>query len=483
MATPILKVDRALRAALADVRGSGNPWLAAPLQTRGATLEHELARAAHSANLAVEATQELPGMLGGDGTRNYLIAFLTPAESRGYDGLVGSYGVLTASGGHISLTVSGSITDVVDELPPGGAKLTGPADFLSRYGRFDPGQFPQNATFAPDLPTDADVLAQLYRQATGVQVDGVLAIDPYGLAALLRFTGPIVVPGLPVPLNANNAAYVLLTQQYTTFDAGETSEGLLRHDFLQAALHVAFDKLVAGSLPSPKIMSTTLDPVVLDGRISFWSFRPSEQPFVRKLRLAGSFPNAKGGDLLAVTTQNAGNNKIDAFLHKSLNDHVTFDPSTGAESSVVTIKLTNDAPASGLPPIVIADPGAPGVASGTNVTWLSLYSPLSFTRVTVDGVPGSMSSGRELGVNAFSEYVYIPPESTVTVQIQLVGHLASGTHLRFALRVQPSSNTQTNTVEVSPSGGSALTGNHQQASEWRATSAMTQVHVFNFEDG
>ena len=43
-------------------------------------------------------------MLGADGTRHYLIAFMTPSESRGYDGLIGSYGLLTAEAGHISLT-------------------------------------------------------------------------------------------------------------------------------------------------------------------------------------------------------------------------------------------------------------------------------------------------------------------------------------------------------------------------------------------
>jgi hypothetical protein len=483
MATPVGEVDRALRAALADVGGSGNPWLVAPLRNRRATLEHELARAAHSANLAVEATQELPGMLGGDGTRNYLVAFMTPSESRGYDGFIGSYGVLTAVNGHVSLTVSGPTTALEAELPPGGAKLTGPADFLARYGRFDPGEYARNATFSPDLPTDADVLAQIYKAATGVQVDGVLAIDPFGLAALLHFTGPIEVPGLPVPLTPSNAAYVLLKQQYTTFDAGETSEGVLRNDFLQSALRVAFDKLVAGSLPSPKAISSTLDPAVVDGRISFWSFHPASQPLIRQLSLAGPFPNANGGDLLAVTTQNAGNNKIDAFLHKSMNDHVSFDPTTGAETAVVTIELTNDAPSSGLPPFVIDDPGAPGVAPGTNATWLSLYSPLYFSSVTIDGVPGSMSTGRELGENVFSQYIYIAPESTEVVRVALTGRVASGTHLRVALRVQPSANPQTNTIAVSASGGASLRAGRMDVDTWRASSTMVQSHTFDFTGG
>jgi len=62
------------------------------------------------------------------------------------------------------------------------------------------------------------ILAQLYPQSGGPSIDGVLAIDPYGLAALLNFTGPIDVPGLAEPLTSANAAQVLLTQQYISFN-------------------------------------------------------------------------------------------------------------------------------------------------------------------------------------------------------------------------------------------------------------------------
>ena len=51
-------------------------------------------------------------------------------------------------------------------------------------------------SYAPDLPTVADVIQQLYPQAGGDHIDGVLALDPYGLAALIGMTGPIKVPGL-----------------------------------------------------------------------------------------------------------------------------------------------------------------------------------------------------------------------------------------------------------------------------------------------
>ncbi len=478
MEGPMRILDRQLRTTDHQLTGLGSSWLVGPLEDRVVSLRTEIGRAQHSADLAVEAAKVLPAMLGGDGVRHYFIAFMSPSESRGYDGFVGSYGLLTADDGHVSLTQSGQPADLEALLPPGGATLRGVPGFLARYSQFDPGKYVRDATFSPDLPTVASVLDQEYVQAGGVPVDGVLAIDPYGLAALLHFTGAIQVPGLPVPLTSHNAAYVLLKEQYTTFDAGETNADLLRHDFLQDALHVAFDKLVNGSLPAPKTLAAVMDPAVVQGRISFWSFHRSEQPLLRRLGIDGSFPATRGGDLLAVTTQNAAGNKIDAFLHTSVLDHVTFNPSNGDVSSEVTITLKNDAPPSGLPPIVI-NSVEPGLAPGTNQTWLTLYSPLVFENASSDGEPETLSSGAEVGVKAYSTYLDVPPDATVTLRVDLAGRVASRDAFAMSVRLQPAANPERYVLEVTPAGAwrSATTDG---SAYWNLSAAMRQRRVFRF---
>ena len=476
---PMQVLDRQLHATDTQLAGVSSPWLVGALQDRVNSFRRQLTQATRSADLGVEATRVVPAMLGADGTRHYLIAFMTPSESRGYDGLIGSYGLLSAQGGHISLTTSGNITNLQDALPKGGARLTGVPQYLARYGAFDPQANPQDLMYAPDLPTDAKVFAQSYAQSFGGSIDGVLAIDPYGLAALLHFTGPVQVPGLPFPLTQANAAQVLLTQEYTTFDSGLTNGEVLRRDFLQSALHGAFDALVSRSLPAPKALSAELDPMAMAGRISFWSFHPGEQPFLRQLGIDGAFPQAQGQDLLAVTTQNAGNNKIDAFLHTSIGDHVTYDPGTGAESSVVDVSLTNRSPARGLPPVIIASPGDPTVAPGANETWLTVYSPLTFNHVTIDGATATMSATRELGVWAYSTYVVIPPGASATVRVDLSGTVTAGPSLRTSVRLQPSANPEKVRVDVTPQGPWNVAGSNE-ALHWNLGSAMRQTNVFHF---
>jgi hypothetical protein len=479
VAAPIGIFDRQLHTTDRQLAVLDSPWLVAPLEDRARSYRRQLTQATRSADLGVQAARVLPGMLGADGVRHYLIAFMTPSESRGYDGLIASYGLLTAEGGHLSLTASGSIVDVENALPPAGAQLNGVPDYLARYGAFDPNQFPQDLTYSPDLPTVADVYAQAYAQSGGGPVDGVLAIDPYGLAALLRFAGPIDVPGLPYALTPANAASVLLTKEYSTFDTGQASQDLVRHAILQTALKQAFHALVAKRLPAPKELSAALDPAAVAGRLSFWSFHQGEQSFLRQLGVDGSFPEANGEDLLAVTTQNTGNNKIDAYLHTSIADQVSFNPGTGAERSAVRVTLTNDAPATGLPAEVIDSPADPGLAPGTNETWLTVYSPLSFDQVTVDGAPGTMSATRELGVWAYSTNVSVAPGASVTVRVGLTGAVAAGSTLRLSVRLQPSANPERAKVVVTPAGPWTLAATSDPA-DWTLGPAMRQEGIFRF---
>ena len=149
-------------------------------------------------------------MLGGEGARRYFISFVNPAEARFQGGFIGSYGVLLAEHGKVTLERSGPIEDLSDAPGFDSRSLSGPALYLQRYGRFQPARFLQNLTASPDLPDNAAAIAKLYPQAGGTAVQGVISVDPEGLGALLKLTGPITVPGRTEPLTADTAAPYLL---------------------------------------------------------------------------------------------------------------------------------------------------------------------------------------------------------------------------------------------------------------------------------
>jgi hypothetical protein len=337
----------------------------------------------------------------------------------------------------------------LDRAPNGSRHITGPADYLARYGQFHPSDYFQDLSYSPDFPTVARVIGQMYPQSGGTRIDGVIAIDPYALAALLEFTGPLRVAGLTTPLTAKTAGPFLLSTEYDFFGSANQA----RHDFLQEALSAAFKKLVDGHLPSFLTLADRLAPTIREGRLMMWSDQTAEETLLTRLGLGGAFPQASGRDLLAVTTQNAANNKIDVYLHRSIDDAVTYDPGTGQTTSTVTITLHNSAPATGLPAIVIGSYHGSGLPSGTNRTWLSVYSPLQLAGASAGRAALLMSSVPELGVNTYSAYVDIGPGRSVTVELHLVGKVERGHLYVLNMRIQPTIYPTAISTQITPTKG------------------------------
>ncbi len=425
---PLAGTVVALEEAATRVADARSSWLVGPVAERVAQFEEDVISTLPSARLAADAVREVPALLGGEGARRYLVLFTTPAESRGLGGFVGNWGVLEADDGEVDLVDSGRIGELNETPVRDERVVTGPADYVARYGRFRPAYWLQDTTLSPDLPSVATVWRELWPQLRGEELDGVLVVDPYGLAALLELTGPIEVDGWPEPLTSANAADVLLEQQY--LEIGDRDE---RADLLDEASRVAFEELTSGTLPSPREVSQVLAPAVAAGRIGLWTFDGSEQEVLRRVGLDGTFPSAAGGDLLGVVTQNSAQNKIDVFLRREVDYDVTYDPATGAVSGTATVTLTNEAPPDGLPPAVIGN-NDQGLPSGTNRVWFSLYTPLGLEEARLDGRRIGVEYNREfprgdLPASAvYGGFFTMPPGATITLEFDLSGHVEPGTY-------------------------------------------------------
>ena len=187
-------------------------WVLGPLRQRMDDFDDEIRKAAPDADLASAIIDRAsrPQLLGADGTRHYFVAFITPAELRGAGGFIGNYGELTAVDGRVRLTRSRPDPRARQRRAAGPGVSGGPGRLPPSVRRPPAGRLLPGLTFSPHFPFDADVIEQLYPQSGGERIDGVISIDPMALAALLRFTGPIVVPGLDMPLTSANAADILL---------------------------------------------------------------------------------------------------------------------------------------------------------------------------------------------------------------------------------------------------------------------------------
>ena len=438
---------RTLEAPLADVAGTlrtsaerlddvRSPWLLDPVVDRLDRVRAEVADARPDVDLAADAVRLVPALFGGDEPSRWFVAFVTPVEARGRTGFLGNFAELTATDGRVEMTRFGRASELEAGGTPGAQRtLSGPADYLQRWSRFSPAATWRNVTMSPDFPSVGQVVAELYPQSSGQPVDGVIAIDPVGLAALLTFTGPVTVPQVDTPITADTAADFLLREQYLALE-----DNAARIDALESLARATFDRLTTGDLPGPRTIADTLGDAVAGGHLHVYAADAEQQELFRAMGVDGALPAVEGGDSLAVVNNNAVGNKVDLFLQRRIGYDATWDPRTGAVDATATVTLTNTAPSSGLPSYVIGsavsgpDPPPPG----TNRTYLSIYTPWDLGSATLDGVPADVEAQRERGRWAYSVFVDVPPEGgSRTVELQLSGRVEDGAGYRLSVGTQP----------------------------------------------
>lgn len=426
LAEPFGRVDRALDRLATVVTAADSPWLVTPVADELASLSGRIADNALKVDNAVAAVDLAPTMLGVDGPAVYLVLFTSPAEARGLGGFIGNYAELTVTNGQLELTDFGRVSDLQQQAEAIGARVSGPAGFLARYGRFgfdnDGNGAVGNASFSnltmtPHFPWVGDVATQLYVQVTGRTVNGVIAMDAYVVQALLAYTGPIALSEFDVQLTSENAADYILRQQY---ELG-ADDNLQRIDALGEAAELTTNALLSGSLPEPTQLARDLGPLVAERRLLMWTADPAQQDLLRRVGVLGAIPPLDGGDGWSVAVTNASGNKIETYLERAFS-YSSQTADDGMTTGTLRIELTNDAPRAGLPNYVIGN--ALGLPAGTSRLYVSAYSALGLTGATLDGVATGMEIETEAGWNVYSRFVDIPPGGTILLELQLRGAVA-----------------------------------------------------------
>jgi hypothetical protein len=295
----------------------------------------------------------------------------------------------------------------------------------------------------------ADVLFSLAPQAGVGEVDGIMAVDPEGLAALLSLTGPVTVPQWPTEINADNVVDVTLRDAYNVL--GEDAQSPERIDFLGSVAEEAVDRATSGSLGAPAEIARALGDAAHEGHITLAFRRPGEQVLAEQLNVADHLRPITS-DAVAVTTSNAGGNKIDYYLQRTIDYQVNLEPDDRADAARATatlsVGLANTAPAVGLPQVVIG-PFDDRFVAGQNRSYVSMYTPLEFVGAKLNDAETPVSPGRELDRNVISLFDDIPAETvdTLTADLDGVVDLHDGWYT-VELRHQPTLNPDRARVTV-----------------------------------
>ncbi len=442
--SPVLdRADRSVGLALLRIDDLNTDWLVPQLTSRVEDLSEQLRSAQPAAHTAALAAAHVPTMLGAKDPVDWLVLLTTPVEARGLGGLVGSYALLSADNGTLTIAASGRNEDLNSLLADHGADLHASPQYVDRWGAFTPERFFQDITLSPDLPSVATVAADLYEQATGTHVDGVISLDPFAIGALLKMTGPIDVGDRR--FTAESAVDFLLAGQYTEFDGNEAGRVLL----LDALVREMFRTVTTRNLFSPRLAADQLGPLVQQDRIGVWwagDGGPSE--LLTAASLDNRFPVPNGHDLLGVVHQNAGQNKIDLFLERSIDYRLSIE--SGRATGTITVTMRNTAPAVGLPAAVIGN-NDQGFPFGTNVALVSIHAALPVVGAKVDGANTPAQRATAFGAEANTLKVQIPAGGSTTIELDVAGDMSPDDY-RLMLVEQPLVNTDTYSVHVDIDG-------------------------------
>jgi hypothetical protein len=408
-----------------DIDSLRRPYLLGPVRDRVDKADAALTSAIREADNGAAAAKVAPVVFGADRPRRYFLAVQNPAELRATGGMIGSWGILTADKGKVTLDQIQQ-TDVLDAQTPSSVpvsqrQLDVPSEFLQRYGRFFPAQEWRNLNMTPDFPTVGKAIAGLYPQSGGAPIDGVIAVDPVGLQALVQLTGPVAVQGWPVPITVDNVIDVTLRQAYDVYGSIRGQ----RVEFLGDVAEAVWKKATQMNLGSPAHLASILGGAGRQGHLHLWFADPKEEALAERLDVGGSVPPVRSDSLL-VTTQNSSGNKIDYYVNRHMDYTVQLDPDPSVRRArakgTLALGLDNHAPA-GISSVAFG-PYYPNFQPGEDNSFVSVYSPLTSRDAMLDGQPTALEAATELHRNVFSNFTSIPASTSRTLTMGLDGTVA-----------------------------------------------------------
>lgn len=366
------------------------------------------------------AARVAPSMMGADGPRTYFMGFQTNAEARGTGGLLGAFGILRFDQGKPTVDALAPNTELNKPFRPINL---GP-EFASQYGFANPSTDSRNSNLSSHFPYAAQIWKSMWAQQSGMEVDGVVGIDPVALSYILGAEGPVTMPDGEI-ITKDNVVELTESTVYNRFPTDQ----LARKQYLQDVASKVVQKLTAG-VESPRLLLDALGRAVSEGRIAVWSALPPEQELLEQTPLAHIVPG-DSAPYAGVVINNLGGNKMDYYLKRQI-EYAADGCESDTRKSTVKILLTNAVPDGPLPDYVGGTEGLRDVPinwpSGVNVSSVSLLSTQGTKLISAvaNGQKLPVFTGEERGHPVFEVQVPVLRGQTVELSFLLTEPTSAG---------------------------------------------------------
>jgi len=285
-------------------------------------------------SLGLDSVEVLPGLLGADAPKRYLVLAQNSDELRATGGFISGVGEVQLEHSRLA-GVKFQDSYTVDNLEQTHPQPPAP---LRRYMQAGMLVF-RDANWWPDFPTSARMIADLYRQDTGAPSDGVVAVDLTTLQMLVAELGPIEVPGYQEPVSTENLRPMLMAywQVPRLAAPGKEATDWWSHrkdfaaDLLLALLQKTMERATAEDLMG---LARTLGTALRQRHLLVYVKDPATQALLHRAHWDGAVRDSPG-DYLMVVDSNVGFNKVNPNIEQTLSYDLVLDA-----SGTITAQLT-----------------------------------------------------------------------------------------------------------------------------------------------
>lgn len=340
----------------------------------------------------IPATTIIPAIAGFPNPQTYLFLLENNTELRPTGGFIGTYGVLKVSSGDIT---SFSTSDVytLDKPAQKYVNVTPPAP-LRRYNDTTQWLF-RDSNWSPDFPTAAKKALEFYRLENGPQkqFDGVIAMTPTFVRALLKISGPITVSGVTfTPENLVDKLQPLADRKELIGDMSK----------------VLMNRILALPVKRWNELLVAVTNGLQEKHILFYSQDASLEKQILEQNWGGALRNGTT-DSLFVVDANLASLKTDSVMNRAVRYELTVDDSSATAKASIT--YTNN-----------------GKFTPTTTryrTYTRVYVPLGSTLLASSGAmnndklhggkPGTVDISEDLNKTVFGAFISIEPGTSGTL--------------------------------------------------------------------
>ncbi|MGH2791923.1 MAG: DUF4012 domain-containing protein [Actinomycetota bacterium] len=333
---PLRAEGEELTSLIHELESRRNGWLVPALWSEMGDLLSRLSDLETSTRNAADMVALAPQLLGKDEQRTYLVALMNNTELRGAGGILSGVGSVTVEDGRMSLGKFSHYKELADEPPY--RTVPAPPDFEEHFGSYkaDTTRW-VTATSSPDLPDVALVASRLFELTAGEQTDGVIFVDPRGLAALMPPAANLEIPTTDRSLTASELPQYVYRDAYKELGGGVSR----RRDSLIGLGRAAFEVIFERGFGRPAVIRSAAE-AFAGGHLSVVAFAPDEAAVLERVGLSRELAAPEYDGVLA-TVQNVGGNKLDSYARRRIHHGCEIDGESAARC-VTRVSIENLTP-------------------------------------------------------------------------------------------------------------------------------------------